>query len=113
MEAKTPTGLHINVQMQVEPVPVARASSLPPVLSLPSSQVGYVYSSKMMLHSCIDGHPEQPERISKIHSALQNAGCLRMMKQLPIRPVVRKEALLVHTDNLWDKINSIRCMSFD
>lgn len=93
---------------------VARASSLPPILGTSRINVGYVYSSKMMMHSCSRGHhEEQPERISRIFDTLKEADCLKRMKKLPIRPILREEALLVHSEILWDKVLAIHGKSTD
>ncbi|KAL6305042.1 histone deacetylase complex protein [Sparassis latifolia] len=88
-----------------------RASSLPPSLKTPEIQVGYVYSTKMMMHSCVHGHEEQPERISRIFDILKDASCLTKMRRLPIRPVLKEEALLVHSEALWDKVQAIHSMT--
>ena len=87
-----------------QPEPRPRAASMPTTLRESAYQVGYVYSSKMMTHSCANGHCEQPERISRIFDILREHGCLAKMKQLPIRRVVREEALLVHSQSLWEKV---------
>ena len=81
-----------------------RAASVPATLRESAYQVGYVYSNKMMTHSCPHGHCEQPERISRIFDILKQHGCLAEMKQLPIRRVLREEALLVHSQSPWDKV---------
>ena len=86
----------------VDPRP--RAASVPIGLREHAYQVGYVYSSKMMTHSCANGHCEQPERISRIFDILKEHGCLARMKHLPIRRVLREEALLVHSESLWEKV---------
>ncbi|CCM03597.1 uncharacterized protein FIBRA_05735 [Fibroporia radiculosa] len=92
--------------------PVARASSLPPVLTPSDIEVGYVYSSKMMMHRRSHGHhEEQPERIKRIFDILKEEKCLARMRRLPIRPVLREEALLVHSEALWDKVLSVHCMT--
>ncbi|KAL4078462.1 hypothetical protein V8B97DRAFT_1865803 [Scleroderma yunnanense] len=82
-----------------------------PYGKLPVYTVGYVYSSEMLLHSSLHGHPEQPERISRIRKAIQDAKLLSKMKQIPIRPVYRGEALLVHTQEHWDKVLAIQAMT--
>ncbi|PCH43673.1 histone deacetylase clr3 [Wolfiporia cocos MD-104 SS10] len=100
-----------NAPIRASP-PVARAASLPPSLTPPSRQVGYVYSTKMMMHSCSLGHhEEQPGRISRIYDILKNAKCLDRMKRLPIRPVLREEVLLVHNEALWEKVVAIQEMT--
>lgn len=88
------------------PVPL-RASSVPFITR--EYTVGYVYSSEMMVHACLKGHPEQPERISSIFQAIKDAKYHLRMKQLPIRPVKRSEALLVHSEDHWEKVLDIAC----
>ena len=94
------------------PEPRPRAASVPATLRDAAFQVGYVYSSKMMTHSCHRGHCEQPERISRIFDILKQNGCLGRMRQLPIRRVIREEALLVHSQSLWDKVMALSSMWF-
>lgn len=109
-----------SMQMDVDPptVPVPprvnvrrdhnmRASSEP--LKPDPHTVGFVYSTEMMFHFSPSGHPETPERISRIHAALNDARCLAQMKRLPIRPVRKEESLLVHTEDHWDKVRDIAC----
>lgn len=86
-----------------------RASSLP--LHSFDFTVGYVYSSEMMQHYDPYGHPEQPERISRIMETIRAAHCHDKMKRLPIRPVKREEVLLVHSEDHWDKVEAIQCKS--
>lgn len=96
------------VSIQRSSSPVQRASSVPH--RLPHFTVGYVYSQDMMLHSSATGeHPEQPERISRIRTAIRDANLLQKMKQIPIRPVKRDEALLVHSQEHWHKVLAIQC----
>ena len=85
-----------------------RASSLPPKNPRPSLPVvGYVYDARMMGHSCISGHPEQPERIKRIYDTFRDAGLLSKMKKIAIREAEREEVLLVHSETLWDKVMAI------
>lgn len=85
-----------------------RASSLPPKHPRThDSQVGYVYDSRMMSHTCISGHPEQPDRIRRIYEAFQQGGLIAKMRNLPIREAERDEVLLVHSETLWDKVMAI------
>lgn len=85
-----------------------RASSLPLRLSPEKRTVGYVFSAEMMLHFSTHGHPEQPERITYIHKALDVEGCISQMKHLHIRPVRKEESLLVHSEDHWDKVRDIQ-----
>ncbi|KAG6820251.1 hypothetical protein H0H93_003415 [Arthromyces matolae] len=86
-----------------------RASSLP--LQRPGYNVGFVYSTEMMSHFSPTGHPEAPERISYIYNALVQGHHLAKMKWLPIRTVKREEALLVHSEDHWDKVQAIQGMT--
>lgn len=73
--------------------------------------VGFVYSSEMMAHApgpSDDHHPEQPARIERIHNALKEAKVLDHMKSLPIRTVKKEEAMLVHSEDHWDKVLQIQ-----
>ncbi|EPS99814.1 hypothetical protein FOMPIDRAFT_1146984 [Fomitopsis schrenkii] len=66
----------------------------------------------MMTHTNTRGHhEEQPDRISRIFNLLKDSDCLTKMRRLPIRPVAREEALLVHSEALWEKIMAIQSMS--
>lgn len=63
----------------------------------------------MMTHTNTRGHhEEQPDRISRIFNLLKDSDCLTKMRRLPIRPVAREEALLVHSEALWEKIMAIQ-----
>ncbi|EKM54390.1 uncharacterized protein PHACADRAFT_196818 [Phanerochaete carnosa HHB-10118-sp] len=89
-----------------------RASSLPPKNPRPTLPVvGYVYDSRMMGHSCISGHPEQPERIKRIFDAFRDAGLISKMRKIPIREAERDEVLMVHSETLWDKVMAVGDMS--
>lgn len=95
-------------QRPPSPAPRPRAQSEP--FQVPAQfTVGYVYSVDMLLHVSLHGHPEQPGRIAKIFDALKGANLISKMKQIPIRPVFRNEALLVHTEEHWDKVLAIQC----
>lgn len=86
------------------------ASSVPAKrMKLAEPRVGYVYDEEMLLHACLapDGHPEQPSRITRIFNELLNAEIIEKMKQIPVRAVEREEALLVHSQVLWDKVMAI------
>ncbi|KAJ3487452.1 hypothetical protein NLI96_g3543 [Meripilus lineatus] len=97
----------------------ATTSVVPPSSTIPNpmdsrlytATVGFVYDNQMMLHSCIRGHAEAPERISRIFDALKEAQCLSKMSQIPIRMVQREEALLVHSESLWDKVIAVSSMT--
>jgi histone deacetylase 6 len=63
----------------------------------------------MTQHFSLHGHPEAPARISRIWEAIVSAHYHLKMKCLPIRPVHKDEALLVHTEDHWDKVQTIQC----
>ncbi|KAJ7497370.1 histone deacetylase complex protein [Mycena latifolia] len=88
-----------------------RASSVP--LHPPDATVGFVFGSEMTTHCSLspDGHPEAPERIIRIWNALVAKHYTLKAKRIPIRPVLKQEALLVHSEDLWDKIEAIQHMS--
>ncbi|KAG6842184.1 hypothetical protein C0991_001677 [Blastosporella zonata] len=94
--------------LQHEPTPPRSASV--PLASSPFT-VGYVYSAEMMSHFCPTGHPETPERISHIYNALTLNHHIKKMKNIHIRPVKKEEALLVHSEDHWDKVQAIKDMT--
>jgi histone deacetylase 6 len=55
-----------------------------------------------------EGHPEAPERIIRIWNAIVAKHYAAKAKMIPIRPVLKQEALLVHSEDLWDKIEAIQ-----
>ncbi|EMD37432.1 hypothetical protein CERSUDRAFT_83190 [Gelatoporia subvermispora B] len=65
----------------------------------------------MTAHACVNGHPEQPARIARIFDKLKDHGCIGQMRRLPIRPALRDEVLLVHSEALWEKVLAIHSMS--
>jgi len=98
-------------QMDMDMDPPARPSSVP--ISSPNTSdlpVGYVYSSEMTSHFHPTGHHECPERISEIWKHIVEAKCNTKMQWLPIRPVKKAEAMLVHGEDHWNKIEAIQCM---
>jgi len=89
----------------------ARAQSVSYNPIIPNYTVGYVYSSEMTTHLKLgdDPHPEQPLRIVRIWKTLVEKEYTKKMLWLPIRTVRREEALLVHTEDHWDKVQAIQC----
>ncbi|EKM81019.1 hypothetical protein AGABI1DRAFT_127061 [Agaricus bisporus var. burnettii JB137-S8] len=90
-----------------------RALSVPFKPPVANYTVGYVYSSEMTTHLKLgdDPHPEQPQRIVRIWKMLSDYHYIKRMLWLPIRPVTREEALLVHTEDHWDKVQAIQYMT--
>ncbi|KAJ6593976.1 histone deacetylase complex protein [Mycena capillaripes] len=112
LDPDLPSGLTSYSPVHAAPQPVApRASSVP--LHPPEAIIGLVFSTEMANHCSMspDGHPEAPERIIRIWSALVAKHYTSKAKIIPIRPVLKQEALLVHSQDLWEKIESIQHMS--
>lgn len=57
-------------------------------------------------------HPEQPARITSIFETLESSGCTSRMIVLPAREVSKDEVALVHSRNVWDRVNDIECEVF-
>ena len=91
----------------VSDVAKPRASSVP--LRPSGLTVGYVYAAEMTGHFNPAGHPESPTRIVTIYQTLVTEHYTPKMKWIPIRPVRRGEALLVHSEDHWDKVLAIQC----
>ncbi|TFK75379.1 histone deacetylase complex protein [Pluteus cervinus] len=89
--------------------PPPRSSSVP--LRPTEYTVGYVYSAEMTSHFSALRHPEQPERISRIMQAIVHARYANKMKWIPIREVRKDEALLVHSEDHWNKVYAIQYMT--
>jgi histone deacetylase 6 len=88
---------------------VPRASSVPARAS--SHTAGFVYSAEMTAHfvrSDSEDHVERPERIARIWNMFVANKYNTRMKWLPIRPVQKFEALLVHTEDHWNKIQAFK-----
>ncbi|KAJ7251506.1 hypothetical protein B0H12DRAFT_1119273 [Mycena haematopus] len=88
-----------------------RASSVP--LHPSDATIGLVYDTKMTLHCSMspDGHPEAPERIVRIWKALVANHYTAKAKIIPTRQVLKQEALLVHSEDLWDKVEALQHMT--
>jgi histone deacetylase 6 len=105
-----------------DPIAVASSSShrgLVPRSASPSRmyRTGYVFDHLMMLH-CADGyqptadevlddaggHPEEPMRIKRIFTRLADMGLIKRMMKLPFKQVTMDQALLVHTEDHWHKV---------
>jgi hypothetical protein len=110
MQVDTPA--RISTASPMVDAPGTRASSVPLIPA--SFRVGYVYSERMMLHNRHpvlrkddeDEHPERPERIMAVHRLFDRNALIRNMKRIPIRPVREDEVTLVHSRQLWNKVES-------
>jgi len=76
----------------------------------PPTRVGYCYDPRMRGHKHPSyDHPEQPARITSIFETLENSGCTSRMIVLPAREVSEDEVALVHSRNVWERVNEIEC----
>lgn len=83
----------------------------PPATSLPvfPPSTGIVYSTEVNGHySLFEDHFECPDRITRTWQLFQQNGLDKKMRMLPIRPVHRLEALLVHTEAHWETTQEIQ-----
>lgn len=72
-----------------------RRQDSPPV---PARQTGFVYSEVYLRHLAGDsGHPERPQRLTAIRTALEREGVLRQLYPIAPRRVTEDELKLVHT----------------
>ncbi|CAO1639065.1 unnamed protein product [Sympodiomycopsis kandeliae] len=74
-------------------------------------QTGLLYSSLMMLHAHptlstrpSDQHPEGPERIARAFQVLKENGCVKRMKRIQPREVLKDEVALIHDLGVWDGV---------
>lgn len=87
-------------------------------------RTGYIYDIMMMLHcqdgytptedtvvDAGDGHPEEPMRIKRIFMRLKEAGLIARMKKLEFEEVTQEQAVQVHTEEHWDKVEGTRGQS--
>lgn len=93
-------------------------SDASPTLLAHIPRVGYVFDLRMTGHTPPtdpddpdddDDHPESPVRIVRIHARLEEAGSLALMRKIPIRNLRKDEALLVHSEDHWQKVAAIEC----
>lgn len=96
-----------------------RASSLS-ALDISLSQIqsrsgtGYVYDPAMMAHAHpTEDHPEQPERIHIIFREMRSQGLHARMRSLFFGPVSRHHAMLVHSEDHWDKVELLAHMPLE
>ncbi|KAG8768660.1 Histone deacetylase hda1 [Serendipita sp. 397] len=71
---------------------------------------GYVYDVTMMTHiHPTEDHPETPQRISVIYQEMYAQKLLKDASALFFRPVERQQALLVHSEDHWNKVERMAC----
>lgn len=89
------------------------------------TRTGYVYDPLMMLHcndgytptsdsnTSGDGHPEEPMRIKRIFQRLAENGLIRRMKKLEFGEATFAQIIQVHSDELFQKVESTEMMDDD
>lgn len=89
------------------------------------TRTGYVYDPLMMLHcndgytptsdsiNSGDGHPEEPMRIKRIFQRLADNGLIRRMKKLDFVEANYAQIIQVHSDELFQKVESTEMMDDD
>lgn len=86
-------------------------------------RTGFIFDPLMMLH-CPDGyvpsdatadkgkiHPEEPMRVKRIFERMAQAGLIPRMQKLDYDEVTQDQVLLVHSQELWDKVQGQACAS--
>lgn len=83
------------------------ASPSPPAYYYPPT-TGVVYSTKVNDHfNLFEDHYECPDRILRTWTLITQDGVDKRLKMLPIRPVHKKEAMLVHSEEQWNTIQEM------
>jgi len=90
-------------------IPAAPPSTARPPAFERTYSVGYVYHPQMMLHEAVNGHPEEPQRISQIYNLLVHSNCIEQMKEILCREATQDEILLIHSQDLWEKVQALAC----
>jgi len=94
-----------------------------------TGRTGLVYDVRMRFHTepphlvmADDIHPEDPRRIHEIFEAIRSAGLVQgpddsdddaepyRCFRIAIRPATKGEVCLIHTEEHWNFIKSLRCM---
>ncbi|KIR69589.1 histone deacetylase 6/10 [Cryptococcus bacillisporus CA1873] len=111
-----------SVQTPIHTTPVTTMSM--PGAAARIARTGYIYDPLMMLH-CMegymptaenvmdngDGHPEDPMRIKRIFTRLAEQGLIRRMKRLDFEEVTFEQVLLVHGEEMWDKVQATELLT--
>ncbi|WWD16504.1 hypothetical protein CI109_100930 [Kwoniella shandongensis] len=112
---QTPNSHHTHLH---NPVPLTHVASQDPDQKR-MVRTGYIFDPLMMLH-CQDGytptaetvldngdgHPEEPMRIKRIFTRLAESGLIKRMKKLEFGEVTAEQVMLVHTEDLWSKVQA-------
>jgi histone deacetylase 6 len=113
MDIDPPPSLPLANTMQTSKSKDVRPASAPPYNAVQQTkekmkQTGYVYDPTMMAHvHLVEDHPEQPERINIIYKEMTAQGLKARMKSLFFGTVTRQHAILVHSEDHWDKVEQI------
>ena len=71
------------------------------------SKTGIVYDTRMLSHEYHEDHVEQPARISSIYKHLTERSLVQRCYPVAARPLLKDECLAVHSQELWNLINSL------
>lgn len=73
--------------------------------------VGLVSDPAFLQHESPPGHPERPQRLPACTEALEQAGLLARLTEVPARPVTTAEAAQVHAAAYLDRLDQCRGQS--
>ena len=110
--AATPAAPPTGDAMQTDPIATPAPAAAAPI----PHGTGLVYDVRMMLHTTPapgETHPEQPARIERIYTLLEQNGCVARMIRIPAREALRSEVELVHEPSLWDEFETTVRMPFE
>jgi hypothetical protein len=85
-------------------------STAGPGHSASKATTGLAYDTRMSMHAH-PTHPESPARIKMIYETLKQNGFLNKLGNIRVRPVEKHEAMLVHSEDHWDKVEAIQSKS--
>ncbi len=114
---------------QLDVPPHSAPAFLPPLDSRSYSRTGIVYDERMMMHASLDymrdenetdnlewenpkgqeddyKHPEVPTRISTIYNILKRNLLLGRMINLECPEVEKQDAIMVHSEEMWEKLQA-------
>jgi histone deacetylase 6 len=82
-------------------------------LEVPANRTCLIYEERMAEHRPVNqpGHPEDPSRVKRIVSMLEERGLLSRCRLLPPRNATKDEIALVHSREYIDRIESFETLS--
>jgi len=66
-----------------------------------------VYDDIYLKHYCGEWHPERPERLRYIISALEESGLMSSLRKISPRPASKQELALIHTQSYIDELERL------